>query len=131
MYLLVLLYLWLTLFIKHICYVFFALKNIGHNFLHGTIPLLLREMTDNVDSTNCTVRSPFKKIGLQWLDKNTSPNIEPLVHLQTLCLSEFIQDLYCAVLINFCFTNLSYSSDIIFAYLCTCLLMTVLKTTIV
>ena len=122
MYLLVLLYLWLTLFIKHICYVFFALKNIGHNLLHGTMPLLLLDKTQiqtayNAQPTNCTVRSPFKRIGLQWLNKNTSPNIEPLVHLQTLCLSEFIQDLYCAVLMYFCFANLLYSSDIIFAYI--------------
>ena len=122
MYLLVLLYLWLTLFIKHICYVFFALKNIGHNLLHGTMPLLLLDKTqiqttDNNEPTNCTARSPFKKIGLQWLDKNTSQNIEPLVQLQTLSLSEFIQDLYCAVLMYFCFANLLYSSDIIFAYI--------------
>ena len=136
MYLLVLLYLWLTLFIKHICYVFFALKNIGHNLLHGTMPLLLLDKTqiqttDDDEPTNCVGRRPFKKIGLQWLDKKTSPNIEPLVQLQTLSLSEFIQDLYYAVMMYFCFAILLYSSDIIFTYLCIYLPMALLKTIIV
>ena len=95
------------------------------------MPLLLRESTDDDEPTNCVGRRPFKKIGLQWLDKKTSPNIEPLVQLQTLSLSEFIQDLYYAVMMYFCFAILLYSSDIIFTYLCIHLPMAVLKTIIV
>ena len=72
---------------------------IGHNFLHGTMPLLLHDKTQNQTTqttdddqpTNCTARNPFKKIGLQWLEKNTSPSIEPLTELQTLSLSESFQ----------------------------------------
>jgi len=65
---------------------------LGHNFLHGTMPLLLHDKTqtqttDNDQPTNCTARNPFKKIGLQWLEKNTSPSIEPLTELQTLSLN--------------------------------------------
>ena len=59
--------------------------------LHDKTQTETTETTDNVQPTNCTARNPFKKIGLQWLDKSTPPRIEPLTELHTLSLSELFQ----------------------------------------
>ena len=65
-------------------------KKTGLNGLSGTIPLLLRHVKTKPEPDDCLFCCAFKKLGMEWLAEGRSDIVEPLVHLKTLSLREFM-----------------------------------------